>query len=733
MKRRASIFALLSHCLLATAWAQNFPFLIRLQQEDFVNLVSNGGSIGINTAIGSSENLGITLTYQGNGQVTFPQSPELLGSTAFSIVSSSSIASGLNTGGQFSISLRFTPRRSEAVSAQLTMPFVETLQGANNSTVTSRGVLLLQFNGTAPEFVVSYIRPQEQNFIPLSNGSVVDFPITQLLESSDLIVSIANRGSGSGSLNSVSIQGDAFRILGLGLLPATIPAGSEIRFTTRFSPRAEGPSTGRLNISTVNGDLAFTLQGTGFQRTFGIEVIQNGNITPLLPGQPLNLGEALPGEVISAQILVQNTNAVAVAAPSLAIFGAGFGLSELPQNSLILQPGASFMFSLQVQVSQVGPLRGRLRIGDNTFDVLASGSGSLLRFSYSSSGSGTVNVAPNGSIFFPTASIGESRTATVTIRNAGTSEANVVNISTSDARPPFTLTNLPALPARIQPGEEISFRILFVPQFAGPVATALRIDNNLFTLAGSGTPLPDLPAYSFTIPSGNINALEQPAVGLELRNPYPLAISGVLSINAEGLTGVTDTSVRFSNGLLQAPFTIPANATRAIFASGNNTIRFQTGSVAGQINLNATFTLATGAALTDNSPSVLRLSILPQAPRILSMQAVPSASAIVIQLAGIVTSRSLTRMDIELTPTAGFDISTTRFSISLEGESLLWFRSAQSQNSGGLFTVSLPLNLSLSSNTSGAGTSNLLTAISKIQVTLNNEIGASAPVSFSLQ
>lgn len=733
MKHRAAILAFLGHCFLASAWSQSFPFLIRVQQEDFVGLATNGGSVGVNAALGSSDNLGITLAYQGNGQITFPQNPELIGSTAFSIVSSSPIASGLNAGGQFSINLRFTPRRSEAVSAQLTLPFVETIQGANGSTATSRGVFLLQFNGTAPDFVVNYIRPQEQNFIPLSNGGVVDFPITQVLESSDLIISIANRGSGPGVLRSVSIQGDAFRTLGLGLLPATVPAGSELRFTARFLPLVEGIATGRLNVVSVGGDLALTLQGTGYRRTFGIEVIQNGNINPLTPGQTLNLGEALPGEVIAAQILVQNTNAVAVPAPSLAIFGSGFALSELPQTSLVLQPGASFIFSLQAQVSQVGPLRGRLRIGENTFDVLAAGSGSLLRFSYISSGSGSVTVAPNGSIFFPTASIGESRPATITIRNTGISEANVVSISTSDPRSPFTLTNLPALPARIAPGEEISFRIVFSPQSAGPVATALRIDNNLFTLAGSGTPLPDLPAYTFNIPSGNINALEQPAVGLELRNPYPLAINGVLTINAEGLAGVTDASVRFSNGLLQAPFTIPANTTRAVFASGNNTIRFQTGSVAGQINLNATFSLATGTSITDNNPVVLRLNILPQAPRILSMQAIPSASAIVLQLAGIVTSRSLTRMDIELTPAAGFDINTTRFSISLEGESLLWFRSAQSQNFGGLFTVSIPLNLSLSSNTSGAGTSNLFAAISKVQVTLSNEVGASAPVSFSLQ
>lgn len=714
------------------------PFLLRVQQAETSAIVANGGGVSVNTNVGRTEDLTIIATYQGQGTATLVSDPEILGSTAFTVLSAPAAPIVLFPGGTYRFTVRFTPRTARAVVSQVTLSYREVIttptSPTTSTTTTTAGTVIVQLQGTAPDFVLSYLLPDALNYVPLATGASIPFPITQVNETSTVLVSVANRGSGGGELRSVLTTGDAFQPAGVTLLPTPIAAGTELRFSLRFQPRSEGDLRGALSLTTDGPAFSVNLTGQAYRPAFAYELISRDTVSDLVPGSTINLGDALPGESLSAQVLVRNLSPVPVTLPAISLFGANFVLSDLPLATRILRAGETVSFFVQATIVQIGAQRGRLRIGDDTFDLLASGSGNQLRFSYSSGGSGSVIVAPGGSIFFTATSIGLARQATVTVRNNGTAEASLINVSLAEARTAFSLPALPTLPARLAPGQELSFPVEFRPTVTGANTATLRVDGASFTLSGSSTAAPPLPAYRFTLPSGNVNPLDQPAVGVELETAYPSALSGVLTLSQEAAGFANDPSVRFVNGTATATFTIAANTTRAVFANGSNTIRFQTGSVAGVLLLGASFSLAGSTTpLDDANPLTLRLTVPALAPRILSVQSQIATNSLLLQITGLVTTRSLTRMDIQLTPVEGFTIPVTSFTLNIEGDSLAWFRSAASQSFGGIFTLQLPLNFSLDGNGSTTTVSNLVQTISRVQVILTNEAGSSSPFVLSLR
>ncbi|MDL5050761.1 choice-of-anchor D domain-containing protein [Oscillatoria amoena NRMC-F 0135] len=706
-------------------WGQGFPFLIRVQQTDLALQVGNGASITVNTPLNRSDQATVTLTYVGAGQVTLNSPPDILGSTAFEIVSTSPIPSTLVALQSFSYVIRFTPRRSALVSAQVVLPFTETITVSPTQTAQSSGTAALQFLGTAPELVVSYLLPDTQNYTPLAAGGNIPFPVTEVNGTNSIILSIANRGSGLGEINSILVSGEAFSPAGLPLLPANLQPGNELRVAVRFQPAAAGAKTGGLSVVLSGVPQDFTLSGTAFQIAFEYEFVNDEGPSPLVPGQTINLGEVLPGEILTRQIFLRNINPVAVNVPAIALFGAGFGAFDVPPPTRSLRPGETVGFFLQAQPAQVGALRGRLRIGAELFELLANGTGAQLRYSYSSSGSDPINLTPPGVVFFSPSTIGQSREAIFTVRNTGISAATIVNIALADLNSAFSIPDPPTAPARLEPGAELSFRILFRPTAPGLANVQLRVDSAVFTLAGNSTALPPLPPYSFSLSSGNVGPGQQLSASLTLREPFPVALTGVLILGQEPAAFAPDPSVRFITGGNTVTFSIPANSTRAVFANGLNTIRFQTGSVAGQILLRATFATSAGP-LEDPLREIVTLTIPPSAPSIVGASVVPGTNALLVVVSGTTVTRNLTRMELELQPVSGQNIENTRFTIDLQNASAQWFPSLASEAFGGNFTLQLPLNFSRTGNTVPTPGSNLIDSIASVSVSVANEVGTSS-------
>lgn len=83
-------------------------------------------------------------------------------------------------------------------------------------------------------------------------------------------------------------------------------------------------------------------------------------------------------------------------------------------------------------------------------------------------------VTNGGTITFPSATLGNSVTASFIIYNAGTGAGNLNNVTISG--PPYSVSGLPLLPSKLNGGSEARFTITFKPTTRGPAAGTLTID-----------------------------------------------------------------------------------------------------------------------------------------------------------------------------------------------------------------------------------------------------------------
>ena len=82
------------------------------------------------------------------------------------------------------------------------------------------------------------------------------------------------------------------------------------------------------------------------------------------------------------------------------------------------------------------------------------------------------------------------------------------------------------------------------------------------------------------------------------------------------------------------------------------------------------------------------------APRLLSVQVSgKTASSLNLLITGYATGRSLTQIDIQFTPVAGENVTTTKLSLPVGPSFTAWYQSAASQPFGSQFTLTLPLTL----------------------------------------
>jgi len=257
----------------------------------------------------------------------------------------------------------------------------------------------------------------------------------------------------------------------------------------------------------------------------------------------------------------------------------------------------------------------------------------------------------------------------------------------------------------------------------------LRIDTATIPLIGSGTQPPPLPTYTIQGPSGNVDAQTQPTVRLKLANPYPLALTGVLTLGTSS-TLVDDPAVTFATGGRTVSFVIPANSTDANFANQGPQIRLQTGTVANTVTLTPSFaTQSGGIDVTPSSPTILQFAVAAASPALIAVQAVnETASSFALNVTGYSTTRTLTAVTLQLTAAAGITLGNSQLTIDIRQAATVWFQSTASQAFGGQFTVTLPFILQ---GTPPTGKT-LLQTIASISATVSNERGASNSLQVNL-
>jgi hypothetical protein len=265
----------------------------------------------------------------------------------------------------------------------------------------------------------------------------------------------------------------------------------------------------------------------------------------------------------------------------------------------------------------------------------------------------------------------------------------------------------------------------FVPNALGTLTASLLVNNVTFTLSGTGTQPAALPAYQFQGPSGTQAPDQQPAIGLTLAAPYPLALQGLLTLTFTSAVFTDDPTIQFASGGRTVAFTIPSNATQALFTGGATSIPMQTGTTAGTILITPSFATQNGFALTPSSPTSLTLTI-PSSVAQLTSESVTAEtlSTFTVLLSGFSTTHALTQLNIQINPKQGATFSATSLTINVSSASSAWYQSAASTPSGGAFLIEIPFVLS-----NGSSTDDLVHMLQSLTITATNGVGVSSSIS----
>ena len=619
----------------------------------------------------------------------------------------------LAAGQTMSIPVRFTPSSSDRVTGTINVLY--TFNRVN-------GQFSLNLVGTSPEYAFSFI-PRDGNASPVNSGGTITFPLTPIDATSNSTVVITNRGTAPVKFNSATVTGSAYQLAGVPLPGTLIEAGRDLRFNVNFTPRSLDATPGSLSVDVAGTALSFNLAGTASAPLFSHEIVEPTQ-RPLAPNGEIAMPDTPVNERSSTTVRVRNTGNSEGRITAIAVAGTGFSLTDTPFLPLTLQPGAAAQFRLHFVPPEPGRHTGRLRIGDNSFDVSGSGMGIALTYGYQV-GETAVTVSSNGNVVFSPTAVGRSSELQFRINNTGTLPATINSIAVAGPDT-FTLLDTPAFPAQLEPGASIPVRVQFAPTALGAQTATLRVDNATFTLTASGTNPTALPEYRLEGPTGVQQPRQQPTVRLMLASPYTLPLNGTLTLTFASEVFADDPAVQFAAGGRTIAFRIPAGTTQAVFPDGSNQARLQTGTVAGTITLIPSFVTEGGINLTPQNPAVVRLSVAQAAPVVLNASITTrTATGFTLLVSGYATSRSVTRMNISFTARSGEVLDTSSLTLNVESAFLAWFQSSQSVPFGSLFSISVPLTLTGDIRGENLSLSDTITAVA---VTLTNAAGTSNSV-----
>ncbi len=723
-KYSLSIPALIALFALAPpAWA-DAPFSIRAQLPQATSILADGGTLTMQAdSLSSVVPATITLTYTGSNTTFAINAIDVVGATDFTLGSLPDLSQGSATyrGTQtVSFALRYQPRASVKATARVSVSY--TTGGATGS-------LTLNLAGVAPEFAFSYI-PEGGNPIQVAAGGTMKMALTAIDATSNNVVVVTNKGSGPGVIGGVSLTGTAFSLVGIPLPDVTVESGKELRFTVAFTPKQLAPSTGVVKIVLFDKTVSFDVVGEGSGPDWKYEIVQDGMGSAITAGQVISLPDAEIGEKSTVTLRVTNGGNADGRITAINVAGTGFSLTDAPFVPLTLPIGATATVTVTFAPTQAGRVSGRLRIGNDTFEISGNGLGSVLQFAYTI-GSASITVQNNGQVAFSPVAVGGSSTVRFIVSNTGTASASIGSISVVQTGTVFALSQVPAMPITIQPNGSFAFQVAFTPTTMGASSATLKLDTQTFTLAGTGNAPAALPAYKFEGPAAAQDPMAQPAVTLSLSEAYPLVLSGTLTLNFYSEVGVNDPSVQFATGGRTVAFTIPANSTRAVFPNNASQVRVQTGSVAGSITLTPSFQTTEGKIdLTPLNPASFSLSVAQSAPRLLGVSITSkSSSGFTVLVTGLATGRSITQMDFTFSPTSGENVATSKVTLPVESSFVAWYTSTASQAYGSLFTASVPFTMSGDVK----NVASIVDTIQSVSVTLTNRLGTSAAQSVNLK
>jgi hypothetical protein len=714
---------LLSSCIVPAALAQ-VPFQFLVKNGSNSSLVPNNATLTLAAdGINKATSLTIVLAYQGVTSAVVSQ-PQIFGLNSFTVTVQGGLPATLNPGDSLSVVVQYTASEATQATAQLSMPYTE--KNTASSTPSAAGTIGFTLIGTAPSLAVTYTLPTDGNVVPVTTGTTIALPSIVAGASITATIGVVNQGSGSGFIQSISLSGNSFNLQSAPLLPMAVTAGSTVQFGVRYSPSQPGTNSGTLQIAFAGGTTTISLQGTAIPSVLTYQLVQGTKTSPVNPGQLLTFPDTNLGDKSSLVIVAKNTSAGSTTISGDAVAGSGFAITDAPLLPISLNVNDTTSFTVTFAPTQAGATSGRLRLGNDGFDLAGTAIGGQLVFSYTA-GSTTNAIAAGGTVLFTPQPVGQTISDSFTIRNTGTDTATVASIGISDTQGVFTTSHVPQLPIALPPGQSAQFSVVFSPTTTGLSSATLFVDAQQFALSGFGNAPSPIPSYSFTGPSGNQVPMSQIAIGLSLDSGYPTELNGKLTLNVNNAGLTADPAVQFATGGRVVNFTIPPNTTQAMFSAGSSTISLQTGTVAGTITVTPSFALPSSLDVTPAAPTTLSLTV-PAGPPHLSNALVSqkSSNSVTLQIFGYGPTRTLSTLQFRFLTQSQANVASDVISLNVQPNAQAWFSSTQSENFGGQFMVSVPFSLTSNS------VSSPLSLFQSVSITAGNELGTSNAVAVQL-
>jgi len=563
---------------------------------------------------------------------------------------------------------------------------------------------------TPEQVIVSWINYNAGNQTLIQHGQTIPFPPTGVSSRTSIAVVVMNRGVGPASLTEIAVSGDSFDVNQIPILPATITGGGELRFNVVFTPTEGLEYVGRLSLTVAGAQRSFLLRGAGTKAVLSIEAADGALLQPgstiLFPNTAAGVGRAIQ------RLRLRNTGNAETVVGNIQVSGSSFTMLDAPGLPLPMRPGDAVQFGIQFSPREVGDLLGQLRIDTVQYALSGRGTGPDLAMYLTFDGI-RLPLRANVPAVVPNTDVGSRRVFAIEVDNTGDETGFVAAVSVGGDG--FSLSREARFPLPVRPGETARVEAAFAPLATGVVTGSLVVHDRTFTMIGVGSEPPPLPPVAITGAPARAEVLEQPAIGLELQEPYPYELTGRIVLTFSTETFIDDPAVQFINGSRTAEFRVPAGSTAAVFGAALRSIRMQTGSIAGTITLVAAISVGR-FDLTRSSPPVATVEI-PAGPPVLrgATLVAKSSKAFDLVVRGAAPSRTVERFEFTLTPAPGVRLQTSTVRVNVAAQFDAWYRSADSRPFGSQFTLVVPFELSSD-----------FSVIQSIEVRAFNALGGSA-------
>jgi hypothetical protein len=254
--------------------------------------------------------------------------------------------------------------------------------------------------------------------------------------------------------------------------------------------------------------------------------------------------------------------------------------------------------------------------------------------------------------------------------------------------------------------------------FTVSVTDGIRTATQSFTITVG---VPTGPPATFTGLPATATPATQPALGISIPTPYPLPITGQVTLTfAPDPPSPDGGEVQFTTGGRTVSFTVAASTTQVVFAGATPGV--QTGTVSGTITLTLKLTAA-GIDVTP-SPAPSTTIVVPKSAPVINSGGVTvtgvTSSGFNIVVVGYATSRDMASATVTFTAASGVTLSSSSASVPLTTAFTNWYQNSLSTPYGSNFSLTMPFTI-----TNGTST-NPLTSVS---VQLTNSQGNSTTVS----